>query len=100
MVRLEQFDYYNQKQNGVLIGYTWMENMDFLLPTAPSLVFARETCTPYCSGKGDSTIYYNKRSYPDYTYDHNKKNLRRAWDVLHVCGACVRAFSSLYVNLQ
>ena len=24
-----------------------MENMDLLPPTAPSLVFARETCTPY-----------------------------------------------------
>ena len=26
-----------------------MEYMDLLPPTAPSLVFARETCTPYCS---------------------------------------------------
>ena len=26
-----------------------MEYMDLLLPTAPSLVFARETCTPYFS---------------------------------------------------
>ena len=25
-----------------------MEYMDLLPPTAPSLVFARETCTPYC----------------------------------------------------
>ena len=25
-----------------------MENMDFLHPTAPRLVFARETYTPYC----------------------------------------------------
>ena len=45
IVRLEQFDYYNQKQNKVL--YINMENMDFLPPTAPSLVFARETCMPY-----------------------------------------------------
>ena len=42
---LEQFDYYNQKQNEVL--YVNMEDTDFLPPTAPSLVFARETCTPY-----------------------------------------------------
>ena len=41
IVMLEQFDYYNQKQNEVL--YVNMENMDFLPPTAPSLVFARET---------------------------------------------------------
>ena len=45
IVRLEQFDYYNQKQNEVL--YVNMENMDLLPPTAPSLVFARETYTPY-----------------------------------------------------
>ena len=45
IVRLEQFDYYNQNQNEVL--YVNMENMDFLPPTAPSLVFAREICTPY-----------------------------------------------------
>ena len=31
---LEQFDYYNQKQNEVL--YANMENMDFLPPTAPT----------------------------------------------------------------
>ena len=42
---LEQFDYYNQKQNKVL--YVNMENVDFLLLTAPSLVFAGETNTPY-----------------------------------------------------
>ena len=41
ILRLEQFNYYNQKQNEVL--YVNMENMDFLPPTAPSLVFARET---------------------------------------------------------
>ena len=34
------------KQNKVL--YVNMEYMDLLPPTAPSLVFARETCTPYC----------------------------------------------------
>ena len=45
IVILEQFDYYNQKQNEVL--YVNMENMDVLPPTAPSLVFVRETCTPY-----------------------------------------------------
>ena len=45
IVRLEPFDYYNQKQNEVL--YVNMENMDLLPPTAPSLVFARETYTPY-----------------------------------------------------
>ena len=45
IVRLEPFDYYNQKQNEVL--YVNMENMDLLPPTAPSLVFARETDTPY-----------------------------------------------------
>ena len=33
------------KQNKVL--YVNMEYMDLLPPTAPSLVFARETCTPY-----------------------------------------------------
>ena len=42
---MEPFDYYNQKQNEVL--YVNMENMDLLPPTAPSLVFARETYTPY-----------------------------------------------------
>ena len=42
---LEQFDYYNQKQNKVL--YVNMENMDVMSPTAPSLVFAREIYTPY-----------------------------------------------------
>ena len=41
----EQFDYYNQKQNKVL--YVNMENMDFLPPTALSLVFALETYTSY-----------------------------------------------------
>ena len=45
IVRLEQFDYYNQNQNEVL--YFNMENVDLLPPTAPSLVFARETYTPY-----------------------------------------------------
>ena len=45
IVRLEQFDYYNQKQNEVL--YVNMENMNFVPPIVPSLVFARETCTPY-----------------------------------------------------
>ena len=45
IVRLEQFDYYNQKQNEVL--YVNMENMDFLPPIVPSLAFVRETCTPY-----------------------------------------------------
>ena len=49
IVRLEQFDYYNQKQNEVL--YVNMENMDFLPPTAPSLAFARETYTPYVNGR-------------------------------------------------
>ena len=48
IARLEQFDYYNQKQNEVL--YVDMENMDFLPPTAPSLVFARETYRPYYHG--------------------------------------------------
>ena len=33
--------YYKQNQNKVL--YVNMENMDFLPPTAPSLVFAHET---------------------------------------------------------
>ena len=28
-----------------------MENLDILPPTAPSLVFARETYTPYSSGE-------------------------------------------------
>ena len=28
-----------------------MEYMDLLPPTAPSLVFAREICTPYWSGR-------------------------------------------------
>ena len=45
VVRLEQFDYYNQKQNEVL--YFNMENTDFLPPIVPSLVFARETYTLY-----------------------------------------------------
>ena len=45
IVRLEQFDYYHQKQNEVL--HVNMENMDFLPPIVPSLVFARETCTSY-----------------------------------------------------
>ena len=45
IVRLEHFDYYNKKQNEVLYGT--MENMDFLLPIVPSLVFARETYRPY-----------------------------------------------------
>ena len=40
-----QFDYYDQKQNKVL--YVNMEYMNLLSPIAPSLVFARETCTPY-----------------------------------------------------
>ena len=31
IIRLEQFDYYNQKQNEVI--YVNMENMDFLPPT-------------------------------------------------------------------
>ena len=35
------------KQNKVL--YVNMEYTDLLSPTAPSLVFARETCTPYMS---------------------------------------------------
>ena len=39
IVRLEQFDYSNQKQNAGLNG-------EYGLP-APSLVFARETYTPY-----------------------------------------------------
>ena len=39
IVRLEQFDYYNQKQNEVL--YVNMEIMDFLPPTAPAS-FSRE----------------------------------------------------------
>ena len=51
IVRLEPLDYYNQKQNEVL--YVNMENMDLLPPTAPSLVFARETYTPYCSMETD-----------------------------------------------
>ena len=42
---LELVNYYNKKQNEIL--YVNMENMDFLPPTAPNLVFARETCTPY-----------------------------------------------------
>ena len=45
IIRLKQFDYYYQKQNEVLSVN--MENMDLLLPTAHSLDFARETCTPY-----------------------------------------------------
>jgi len=45
IVTLEQLDYHNQKQNEVL--YVNMENLDLLPPTAPSLVFARETYTPY-----------------------------------------------------
>ena len=45
IIRLEQFDYYNQKQNEVI--YVNMENMDVLPPTATSLVLTRETCTPY-----------------------------------------------------
>ena len=35
------------KQNKVL--YVNMEYIDLLPPTAPSLVFAREICTPYCN---------------------------------------------------
>ena len=33
-----------------------MEYMDLLPPTAPSLVFARETCTPYCFVKNEGNI--------------------------------------------
>ena len=43
----EQFDDYKQKQNKVI--YFNMENMDFLPPTAPCLVFACETSTPYAN---------------------------------------------------
>ena len=49
IVRLEQFNYYNQKQNEVL--YVNVEIMDVLPPTAPSLLFARETCMPYWLSK-------------------------------------------------
>ena len=48
---LEQYKcetlFYNQKQNKVL--YVNMENMDFLPPSAPNLVFDRETYMAYFS---------------------------------------------------
>ena len=45
------------KQNKVL--YVNMENMDLLPPTAPSLVFARETCTPYYNGTAYTPVLTN-----------------------------------------
>ena len=46
-----------------------MEYMDLLPPTAPSLVFARETCTPYysitydCRNAVVDTAVYNRYHY-------------------------------------
>ena len=54
IVILEQFDYYNQKQNKVL--YVNIENLDFLPQTAAGLVFALETCKPYMPKRDDYSI--------------------------------------------
>ena len=39
--------------------YVNMEYMDLLPPTAPSLVFARETCTPYKQATVNCVLRYH-----------------------------------------
>ena len=58
-----------------------MENMDFPPPTAPSLVFARETYTPYWSDYGDvvdwSDYGCNKESDSTYKQSIGRVSLAR-----------------------
>ena len=60
-----------------------MENMDLLPPTAPSLVFARETYTPYCAYHHEDTSYTYRGLYCAYHHMDTSYTYRNQYCAHH-----------------